>query len=61
VTRQQTLRELISEVRNELRELRHELRAEFAEIRKRVDVLERPRIARVINDPSRPAGAGNGA
>jgi hypothetical protein len=47
-----TLREMIVELRELIVELRQELRTEFAEIRKRLDVLERPRIARVISDPA---------
>jgi hypothetical protein len=44
-------------------ELRAELRGEFANLKGRVDVLERPRIARVISDPARfqDVGGGNSA
>jgi hypothetical protein len=56
--REPTVREVIVEVRDMVRELRDMLRAEFAEIRKRVDVPERPKVARVVLDPSKPEHGG---
>jgi hypothetical protein len=53
-------RAMLLELRDMVRELREMLQTEGAEIRRRLDVLERPRIARVVVDPSRPTGQGNG-
>jgi hypothetical protein len=46
----------------EVAELRELLRAEIADIKARLDALERPRIARVVIDPSKtePGGAPHG-
>jgi hypothetical protein len=44
-----------------LRELIEELRHDLANVKARLDALERPKIARVIRDPSRPAEVGSGS
>ena len=41
-----------------LRELLEHLQHEIADVKARLAVLERPKIARVIRDPSRPAEVG---
>jgi hypothetical protein len=42
-------------------DLRREVRDGFSEIRARLAVLERPRVARVVVDPARPAGVNGGS
>jgi hypothetical protein len=54
--RETTLRELIEL----LGELRREVREGFAELRQRLDTLEKPRVAKVIFDPSRPVETNGG-
>ena len=46
-------------LRDQIAELRAELRRDLAEIRTRLCALEKPKIARVVIDPSRtePGGA----
>jgi hypothetical protein len=40
--------------------LRREVREGFAELRQRLDTLEKPRVAKVIFDPSRPVETNGG-
>jgi hypothetical protein len=46
---------------HEVRDMVAELRAEGADIKRRLDVLERPRVAKVIFDPARFQGPDGGA
>jgi hypothetical protein len=46
------------ELHAEIEALRRELRDELAEIRQRLDLLEKPKIARVVIDPSKPEPGG---
>jgi hypothetical protein len=43
-------RALLQEVRDMVRELRAELHEEIADIKRRLDVLERPKVARIITE-----------
>jgi hypothetical protein len=45
-------------LRDQIAELRAELRREIGDITRRLDALERPKIAKVIVDPWSQSGAG---
>jgi hypothetical protein len=49
-----------ADLRGEIEALRAMLNTELADIRARLDVLERPKIARVVIDPSRSQEPGGG-
>lgn len=51
-----------ADMREEIAELRALMLREIGDIKQRIDLLERPRIARVVVDPSRtePGGAPHG-
>jgi hypothetical protein len=50
-----------ADLHEEIAALREEFRVALAGVRERLDALERPKVARVVVDPARPVGQGNGS